>query len=555
MTGRGGAPPDGASGGGAPGPRRTPVVDTSGAAGSGSGNDSGSDSGWLGPGHAPYSSVSSADSGSTLYLGSMGTLDTDMGSEARGHQLYSPLGALGPLLPRRRLAHSSGVAVTRGAGAGSPGRSPGARAGGGSGGTGWRDPGTTSLRNASPSVRAVLEAPLTVADVDWTSSRFDEIFGGSASSGGGGVTKRRAPVRGRGGGGGSGAAAGAAGLAGGSSWGGESSVTATVSAGPSLQPQPYRPAVPDYSHIGPRVDLSRGLLVHRSPPIVVPPKVALSSDDHNPAVAEEGGWTPRFNLQKPRKAKHAFKLSGTRERAASLPGKLSPAASLHKRPRRVRTADPRLRGGPPEPEHLRTKRLRNNVAAVHMQRIARGFLVRLHMTTMREASRVLQRWWRKFFAVKLRAVLLIQRGLHQRPKLSRAIAVIKRMGMRWAYKRHRRARIVGDAKRAPGRAPPRALGWCCCCCCRCCAVAAALSLLVPAATLPPAAPRVVPSTLTLVHVCVAGCVCVSCGCVCGVHTLVATPDPNLRPSMADAAAHARTPHRTDVPVPRRRVRG
>ncbi len=60
----------------------------------------------------------------------------------------------------------------------------------------------------------------------------------------------------------------------------------------------------------------------------------------------------------------------------------------------MHSAAARLTAGKGEPEHLRTKRLRNAVAAIAIQRIARGWLVRMKMKLWREAVVVLQRWWR-----------------------------------------------------------------------------------------------------------------------------------------------------------------
>ena len=114
--------------------------------------------------------------------------------------------------------------------------------------------------------------------------------------------------------------------------------------------------IPDYSNVPARIDVTRGVLVRRDAAVVVPPKLVFQSDDHNPTVwegvwvawpcqlepevdtthgyslslllscstcpqvAKQRGWTPRFDLEAPKKGRRkVFKLSGTRERAKSLP--------------------------------------------------------------------------------------------------------------------------------------------------------------------------------------------------------------------------------------------
>jgi hypothetical protein len=80
--------------------------------------------------------------------------------------------------------------------------------------------------------------------------------------------------------------------------------------------------------------------------------------------------------------------------------------------------------------------------AIQMQRIVRGWLTRMRIKLMHEAARVMQKWWRVFFMIKLRAVLIIQRRLHYRLLMYKALMRIKRWGFRWKYRRHRMARKV-----------------------------------------------------------------------------------------------------------------
>ena len=91
---------------------------------------------------------------------------------------------------------------------------------------------------------------------------------------------------------------------------------------------------------------------------------------------------------------------------------------------------------------MRRKRLMRLAIAIQIQRIARGWLVRMHMKLLKEATLVAQRWWRAIFAITLRAVLRIQRTLHRQRKMRMALNCIRRMGIRWKYKRHRCARTV-----------------------------------------------------------------------------------------------------------------
>jgi hypothetical protein len=149
---------------------------------------------------------------------SAGTLDGDdsifsVGSLGLGDsRMASPsAGAVGVGATWRRMG-MAGAGPGTATGSGSPSRGRGGDGGVGGGASRRGLPGPSgSLRDASADIRAILEDPLSVADVDWTSSKFDEIFGGVPRKRRGGMGRGSA---GQGSAGGAGAGFGAGATAG-----------------------------------------------------------------------------------------------------------------------------------------------------------------------------------------------------------------------------------------------------------------------------------------------------------------------------------------------------
>jgi hypothetical protein len=196
-----------------------------------------------------------------------------------------------------------------------------------------------------------------------------------------------------------------------------------------------------YAHIGPRVVIGMGRLVRRAKAIVVPPPIDLDAEAMKKLTLIHG-FTPRvFDVDYfTRKVKKVtFKLSGIRGRSKSLIIKYPAARPVL---RRCKSAG-RLQNATPETKEMRELRIKRNLAAIQMQRVARGFLVRMRVAMMRVAAVAAQRWYRVFFAVKRRAAMVIQHAVRS-GQVFRALAVIKRMGFMWRHRRHRCARKVSS---------------------------------------------------------------------------------------------------------------
>jgi hypothetical protein len=72
----------------------------------------------------------------------------------------------------------------------------------------------------------------------------------------------------------------------------------------------------------------------------------------------------------------------------------------------------------------------------------RGFRTRLHRTVRNQAAAVIQRWYRIYFYERRRFVIRIQRRV-RKLRMFKQLSLLKRFGLFWRHRRHRRARQVG----------------------------------------------------------------------------------------------------------------